>query len=272
LNQTFLSVNESSWRWITADGFLGLGFSSIAEANTLSLVETLLWGGHLDEPRFSLFYGTNLTDEGAQNGVPIIGGSAEGKYVDGSVVFAPLRREDEYQLWRTSLRSVNVLVAAQPNATVMLNTGHLPDTTDADGVWPKSNTTWSMYGAGAAVFDTGAGHISVPDEIIDAVYFNLGWDVTKPVNGQERMECKHLNASWALTFTLGEEREEDDASFSIRGDEFVEPGAQCMPPIDNSGQNSFALIRRRFCRDIILYLISVRIRSSSMSRGLDLAD
>jgi saccharopepsin len=102
-----------------------------------------------------------------------------------------------------------------------------------------------MYGAGTAVFDTGAGRISVPDEIIDAVYFNLGWNVTKLMHGEERMECKHLNASWALTFTLGEDKGED-VSFSIRGDEFVEPGAQCMPPIDNSGQDSFALIGSAF--------------------------
>lgn len=245
-NQTFLSVNESSWRWITADGFLGLGFSSIAENKTFSLVETLLWDGQLDEPRFGLFYGTNLADEGEQNGVLTIGGSAEEKYVDGSVVFAPLRKEDPYQLWRAPLRSVNVLVASEPNATVVLNPGHLPDTTDAEAVYPRANTTWPMYGSGTAVFDTGAGRVLVPDEIIGAVYFNLGWNLTKLLNGQERMECKHLNASWALTFTLGEGAEEDDVSFSIRGDEFIEPGAQCMPPIDNSGKNSFALIGAAF--------------------------
>ena len=139
------------------------------------------------------------------------------------------------------------MVAGQKNSTVTLNTGHLPETTDAEGVWPHANVTWSMYGAGAAVFDTGAGRISVPDEIIDAVYFNLGWNVTKLMNGEERMDCQHLNASWAITFTLGEDADESkDVSFSIRGDEFTEPGAQCMPPLDNSGQNSFALIGAAF--------------------------
>lgn len=246
-NQTFLAANESSWRWITADGFLGLGFSSIAETATSSLVETLLWDGKLDEPRFALFYGTNLQDSGAQNGVLTLGGSDEEKYVDGEVVFAPLRKEDPYQLWRAPLRSVNVLVAGSQNASVNLDTGRLPHTTDAEGVWPHANVTWSMYGAGGAVFDTGAGRISVPDEIIDAVYFNLGWNVTKLVNGEERMECQHLNASWAITFTLGEDADESkDVSFSIRGDEFTEPGAQCMPPLDNSGQNNFALIGAAF--------------------------
>jgi hypothetical protein len=36
-NQSFIAVNESSWVWITADGFLGLGFSTIAELNTSTL-------------------------------------------------------------------------------------------------------------------------------------------------------------------------------------------------------------------------------------------
>lgn len=246
-NQTFLSANESSWRWITADGFLGMGFSSIAENATTSLVETLLWDGQLDAPRFGLFYGTNLGDAGAQNGVLTIGGSAEEKYVDGPVVYAPLRKEDPYQLWRAPLRSVNILAAGSPNGTVEMTAGSLPHTTDAAGVWPRANTTWPMYGSGAAVFDTGAGRLLLPSEIIDAVYFNLGWNFTKLVSGEERMTCAHMNASWAVTLTLGESEDPaDDVSFSIRGDEFIEEGAQCMPPLDESGQGGFALVGAAF--------------------------
>ncbi|KAK6068236.1 hypothetical protein SCUP515_09731 [Seiridium cupressi] len=247
-NQTFLSTNESSWRFITADGFLGLGFSSIAENKTSSLVETLLWDGQLDAPRFSLFYGNNLGDEGEHNGVLSIGGSHEDVYVEGDVAYVPLRQENPYQLWRTALRSVNVLAARGANSTVTVHNGELPTTDDPVGTWPKFNTTWPMYGAGRAVFDTGAGRISVPDEIIDAVYFNLGWNITKLMNGEERMERQHLNASWALSFTLGEGAEEDDMTFSIRGDEFIRPGEQCMPPVDNSGANNFALIGAAFMR------------------------
>ncbi|GME49418.1 putative nucleoside-diphosphate-sugar epimerase protein [Neofusicoccum parvum] len=245
-NQTFLAANESSWRFITADGFLGLGFSSIAENATSTLVETLLWDGKLDAPRFAVYYGTNLADNGTQNGLLTIGGSHEDTYVDGTVAYVPLRKESPYQLWRAALRSVNVLAARTPNATVTVRNGQPPLTTDPEGTWPTSNTTWPFYGSGAAVFDTGAGRISVPDEIIDAVYFNLGWNVTKLMNGEERMECRHLNASWALSFTLGEGAVEDDVTFTIRGDEFTEPGAQCMPPVDNSGGNGFALIGSAF--------------------------
>ena len=252
-NQTFLSANQSSWRFITADGFLGLGFSSIAEKNTSTLVETLLWDGKLDAPRFSLFYGTNMKDagNGTQDGVLTVGGSHEDKYVDGEMVYTPLRKEDPYQLWRAPLRSVNVLVAenpSDPNATVDIRNGRLPTTALSVGGQPDANVTWPMF-QGRAVFDTGSGRVSVPSDIIDAMYFNLGWNYTKLFNhGQEIMECKHLNASWAVTMTLGEGAPEDDVSFTIRGDEFFVPGHQCMPPFDSSENEGFALVGAPFLR------------------------
>jgi saccharopepsin len=248
-NQTLISANESSWRFITADGFLGLGFSSIAENATSTLVETLLWKGALDAPRFSLFYGTNLGDEGPQDGVLTIGGSHEDKYADGEMVYVPLKKTDEYQLWRAPLRSVNVLVArnpSDPNSTVEIRNGRLPTTALPEGTYPKANTTWSMYGSGSAVFDTGAGRLSVPQDIASAMYYNLGWDFDKLLHGQQRMECQHLNASWAVTLTLGEGAEEDDVSFTMRGDEFTEPGAECMPPFDDSSLGGFALVGSAF--------------------------
>jgi saccharopepsin len=246
-SQTFIAANESSWRWITADGFLGLAFNSITENATTNFVEPLLWDGKLDAPRFALFYGSNLATGGEQNGVLTIGGSHEDKYVDGSVVYAPLRKEDPYQMWRAPLRSVNVMVAGQPNATLNLRNGELPHTPEKECVYPCANTTWSMYGSGQAVFDTGSGQVSLPDEMIDALYYNLGWNQTKLMHGEERMECQHLNASWAISFTLGESEDEgNDVSFSVRGDEFKEPGSECMPPVTNSGSYSFALIGTPF--------------------------
>lgn len=246
-NQTFMAVNESSWRFITADGFVGLAFSSIAENNTSTLIETLLWDDQLDAPRFALFYGSNLTD-GTHDGVLTIGGSHEDTYVDGDVVYAPLRAESPYELWRGALRSVSVLVARGDNSTVTIHNGQLPTTNDAAGTWPKANVTWPMYGAGTAVFDTGAGRISLPTQMIEAFYFNLGWNMTKLMNGEERMECEHLNSTWALSLTLGEGAEEDDVTFSIRGDEFVRDGEQCMPPVDDSDVSGFALIGADFLR------------------------
>jgi saccharopepsin len=248
-NQTFLSANQSSWRFITADGFLGLGFSSIAEQNSSTLVETLLWDNKLDMPRFGLFYGTNLKDEGAQDGVLTIGGSHEEKYVDGEIIYTPLRKENEYQLWRAPLRSVNILVAqnaSHPNSTVEIHHGRLPTTTVANGTYLRTNTTWSMFTSGRAVFDTGAGRLAVPEETLNGMYFNLGWNLTKLRNGEERMDCQHSNASWAVTLTLGDGAPEDDVSFSLRGDEFYMEGERCQPPLDGSGTSAFALVGSTF--------------------------
>ncbi|KAK8901186.1 hypothetical protein ACHAQE_007634 [Botrytis cinerea] len=247
-NQTFMAADDSSWRFITADGFLGLGFSSIAENKTSSLVETLLWEDKLDETRFALFYGTNLNDTGVQDGVLTIGGSHEDVYVDGEVVYMPLRVESPYELWRAPLRSVNVL-AAHENSTVTVHNGKLPSTDAPANTWPKANTTWPMYGAGTAVFDTGAGRISLPSSMIGAFYFNLGWNITKLMNGEERMQCEHLNSTWAVSLTFGESNDEsNDVTFSVRGDEFLTPGEQCMPPVDDSGSSSFSLLGADFLR------------------------
>ncbi|KAF7865488.1 hypothetical protein EAF04_006462 [Stromatinia cepivora] len=247
-NQTFLAANELSWRWDAADGFLGLAFSSIAQENTTTLVETLLWDDKLDDPRFAVYYGTNLNDTGVQDGVLTIGGSHEDTYVDGEVTYMPLRREDPYEVWRAPLRSVNVLFA-NGDAIVNVHNGKAPTTTAPAGTWPKFNTTWPLYGTGFAVFDTGAGSISLPSTLIEPVFYNLGWNVTKLRNGEERFECEHLNSTWAVSFTFGEDQDEsNDVTFSIRGDEITPPGEQCMPPFDDSGSSGFALIGVPFLR------------------------
>ncbi|KKY15971.1 putative pepsinogen c [Diplodia seriata] len=253
-NQTFLSANTSSWRFITADGFLGLGFSSIAENATTSLVETLLWDGALDAPRFALFYGTDLRDAAdgaAQDGVLTIGGSHEDKYVDADgVVYAALRKEDPYQLWRAPLRTLTVLATGTNETVVLRNDGKLPPTSSGGFINNNvgANASLGLYGNGRAVFDTGAGRIQVPRELVDTVYYNLGWNNSKLLSGEERFECEHLNASWALAFALGDGAVEDDVVVAIRGDEFVRPGDQCMPPVDDSGTDGFALIGATFLR------------------------
>lgn len=226
-NQTFLSANESSWRWITADGFLGLAFASIAETATNTLVETLLQQRALDQPRFAIYYGKNLNDTGAQDGVLTVGGSHEETYVDaaqeGGLKWVALRKEDPYEVWRTRLRSVTVSVDAAPNST---------------------HTTLPANSTAAAVFDTGAGRVSLPPELIRDVYAALGWSYDALVAGTQRMGCADLNASWAVTLSLGEE----DVGFSLRGDEFTTPGAQCMPPLDDSGVQGFALVGAAFIK------------------------
>ncbi|KAE8839940.1 hypothetical protein HRS9122_06545 [Pyrenophora teres f. teres] len=208
-NQTFLSVNQSSFRFNTADGFLGLGFATIAEKNTTP---------------------------------------DEEKYADGPIIYTPLRKDKEYQLWRAPLRSVNVLVArnpSDPNSTVEIHNGRLPTTSSPKGTFPSANVTWPMFTSGSAIFDTGAGGLSLPKGILPGIYYNLGWNYTKLISHEERIECRHLNASWAITLTLGQGAVEDDVSFSVRGDEFVSSG--CMPPFD-SVDGSLALVGMSFLR------------------------
>ncbi len=81
-----------------------LAFSSIADAGTTTLVETLLEDGLLDKPRFAIYYGKELNDTGAGpgEGVITIGASEEDKYVDGELTWIePLQQfNGQYQLWR----------------------------------------------------------------------------------------------------------------------------------------------------------------------------
>jgi hypothetical protein len=243
---SFLAVNRSNWRFHPSDGLLGLGFSSIADPNTTPAVEYILWNGDLDAPRFSIYYGTNF-GEGKQDGVMTIGGSHEDEYVEGGedgMVYFPLRKEAPYQLWRGALRSINIMTSN--NGSVDLHTGRYP--TLAPAAIVGANKTFDLNGQGTAVFDTGAGTLSIPDSMADAAYEQLGWNITKLMSHEEVMECKHLNSSWAITFTLGEEDEADDVSFSIRGDEIYKPGDQCMPPFEPSGGEYFALLGTAFLK------------------------
>ncbi|RYP10492.1 hypothetical protein DL764_000675 [Monosporascus ibericus] len=53
-----------SWAQTAADGFFGLAFTSIAEAGTATVVETMMRQGMLDEPRFGIYYATEFNDTG----------------------------------------------------------------------------------------------------------------------------------------------------------------------------------------------------------------
>ncbi|CAD6444295.1 6e2cc3e0-2c58-4840-9184-f7364ce7e4de [Sclerotinia trifoliorum] len=247
--QTFLAaVDVTDEAFLAADGLLGLAFSSIGVENTTTLVETLIWDDKLDDPRFAVFYGTNLNDTGAQDGVLTIGGSHEDTYVDGEVTYVPLRLEDPYEVWRAPLRSINVLFA-QDGAIVSTHNGKAPTTNATAGTWPKANTTWPLYGTGFAVFDTGAGMISLPSQLLEPVYFNLGWNLSKLYSGEEQFGCEDFNSTWALSFTFGEDEDEsNDVTFSIRGDEIWAPLEQCMPPFGDSGSDDFALVGASFLR------------------------
>ncbi|KAI9051225.1 hypothetical protein LZ554_005326 [Drepanopeziza brunnea f. sp. 'monogermtubi'] len=82
--QTFLSVADTSYRWLPADGFLGLAFSDIAASNTKTLLETFMQNRLLDSPPFGIYYGKELANTGnVTEGVLTLGGSKEEQFVDG---------------------------------------------------------------------------------------------------------------------------------------------------------------------------------------------
>jgi saccharopepsin len=221
--QTFLEAYQSSWSNIPADGFLGLAFSTISEANTTTLVETLLRAGKLDEPRFGLYYGTELenTGESAGEGRLTLGGSHEDKYVEGDLVWTNLQLPDERaQLWRVSMLSA---VGTAPNKT--------QSTLNLSGAW--------------GVFDTGAGRISVPDRLIDDIYASIGMNWTAIIGGEHLPLCTEFTDAWSIELNMGDGP--NPSTVVLTGDMLKKPGfatgeaKYCWPPFDPSGSDGLFL-------------------------------
>jgi hypothetical protein len=221
-NQTFLAANESSWRFISADGFLGLAFSTIAVANTTTVVETLLQQGHLDETRFGIYYGKEFQNTRANpEGVLTIGASREEQYAEGDLTYVPLRPEIEYQVWRATLSSV----------TGTSNAG-------------EKQATSKLGDSGRVVFDTGAGSLQVPSNLIGDIYASIGMNWTAIIDAGYVPMCSEFNSSWSVTFNFGES--EHDPKLTLTGDQLARPGFAdnkdaCFPPFDDSGSEDFGL-------------------------------
>ncbi|KAF7595539.1 hypothetical protein BBP40_005574 [Aspergillus hancockii] len=221
-NQTFLAANESNWRFISADGFLGLAFSTIAVANTTTVVETLMQQGRLDEPRFGIYYGKETQNTGANpEGVLTIGASREERYIDGDITYVPLRPESEYQVWRAKLSLV----------TGTSNGG-------------KKQATSQVGDSGRVVFDTGAGSLQLPSNIIGGVYASIGMNWTAIIETGYVPMCSDFNSSWSVTFNFGDS--EQDPKVTLTGDQLARPGFAdnkdaCFPPFEDSGSDGFGL-------------------------------
>lgn len=221
-----MAADQSSWQFIPADGFLGLAFSTIAEAGATTLVETLMQKDLLDEPRFAIYYGTEFnTTSSDPAGVFTIGGSHEDRYTDGELTYVPLRQEAEFQVWRTNLSSIT-------------GTGKLAG--------QKSRSTTSQLGEyGRAVFDTGSGYFEVPPNVIDDLYESIGMNWTAIRHGDHIPLCSEFNSSWSVTLNFGES--ETDSKVTMTGEQLARPGFAyrddaCYPPFDDSGVEDLALI------------------------------
>ncbi|KAI0206829.1 pepsinogen c [Astrocystis sublimbata] len=240
-NQSFIAANDSSWSFIPGDGFFGMSFSSIAQPSTQTIVETMMEGGLLDEPKFAIYYGKefNFTEDG--EGVLTLGGSKEDQYVEGEMTWLPVRKDQvangtAYQLWRSTLRQVS---------------GRRDGSAD-DGGQSFNGSVEFAAGKANGVFDTGAGTVSLPTQAVSDVYKSIGWDYEALLNGDFLPLCTDFNSTWSVTFTFSD----DDVNFfnmSVSGDQLARNGFAgrddaCVPPFDDSESEGLALIGQSFIR------------------------
>ncbi|KAL8375655.1 hypothetical protein RB595_006982 [Gaeumannomyces hyphopodioides] len=245
-DQTFIAATKTSFRWIPGDGFLGMGFASIATPNTSTVVETMMGDGLLDRPRFAVYLGkqfmTTANGSGPGEGVLTLGGSSEAKYADGDLTWLPVRKDNlgggksAYQLWRSTLHSISASRSGP----------------DAGGP-PSSGAVAFAADSGAnAVFDTGAGGIGLPSGAVADVYRAIGWDYDALLSLRHIPLCREFNASWAVTFTFSDDGREFH-NLTIRGDQlatnwFAGREDACFPPFSSSDNPRLALVGRTFLR------------------------
>lgn len=231
--QTFLAANTSSWFNIPSDGFLGMAFSSIADANTSTLVETLMQQGLLDEPRFGLYYGTETEDTGGSpgNGTLTLGGSHEDVYVDGNLTWAPLSDPYDPQLWRVNMQYMRGTRPSNSTTTTSSAAATITSSIPLGGSW--------------GVFDTGGGRIYVPDPYVENIYASIGMNYSAILNGDHIPLCTEFTDAWSVTFNFGDVY--TPAMLTITGDMMRKPGfatgedKYCWPPFETSGSNGLFL-------------------------------
>ncbi|OHF02554.1 hypothetical protein CORC01_02249 [Colletotrichum orchidophilum] len=232
--QSFIAANESSWSSLAADGFLGLGFSSIIDGGANTVVETLMGENRLDAAKFGIYYGTEVNNTGGVpgNGVLTIGGSREADYVDGELVTVPIwQAEDGYDVWRSSILTIN--------GTRSTGNGSVTETeTDFDQA--------------RVVFDTGASKITLPTKLNLAVYESIGMNYTAILKGDHIPLCSEFNSSWSVKFSFGDYRYPQ--TVEITGDQLAIPGFAyrddaCWPPFEEGTQSWFVLIGSTFLKN-----------------------
>lgn len=243
--QSFMAADQSSWFNIPADGFLGLAFTTIADANTTTVVETLLRAGLLDEPRFGLYYGTETRDTDTDtntngtagsvvSGTLTLGGSHEDVYVaeGAEVKWTELQVPGaDAQLWRVDMQYA---IGTQPPAS-NATTG-TSATTPLVGAW--------------GVFDTGAARIGVGDAYIDSLYASIGMNWTAIQGGDEIPLCEDFTDAWSIRFAFGDYLA--PTVVELTGDMLRTPGfatgedKYCWPPFDASGTDGLFLFGADF--------------------------
>lgn len=243
--QTFLAATRSTWFNIPADGFLGMAFNTIASANTSTMVETLIQESFLDEPRFGLYYGTEVEDTGGSpgSGTLTLGGSHEDVYVNGSMVWAPLSAPANPQLWRVNMQymtGTRPINGAATSTTAAVATTTTRSTIPLSGAW--------------GVFDTGAGRIYVPDPYVEAIYASIGMNYSAILNGDHIPLCTEFTNAWSVSFHFGSAM--SPTRVTITGDMMRKPGfatgedKYCWPPFETSDSNGLFLFGGEFLQQL----------------------
>ncbi|RAL10252.1 pepsin-like aspartic protease [Aspergillus homomorphus CBS 101889] len=213
--QTFAVATASTWSALGADGFLGLGSSTIAFKNTTAPFEQMMQDGLLDKPRFAIYQGTGVSTTSqpnpVNNGVFTFGGSHEDIYADGE--FQWIQMESPFEVYKTGFHGVQ---------------GH---NITADG---KNQSGQLLNWYGDVVFDTGASSISISESHIDEVYAMTPFSYADLLNGYRPL-CSEFNDTWSVSFTVGFSGEA--ATFTLTGDQLAVPGYvdddHCFPPFNS---------------------------------------
>ncbi|KKF95441.1 Gastricsin [Ceratocystis platani] len=244
--QSFMAANSSSWTQMPADGFLGLAFSTIADGQTTTLVETLLWDGKLDKPRFGIFYNDMGNLNSNNGGVLTIGDSCESTYGKDVVATIPTQLSGgELQLWRVDVYAMTGTYKGWVSNAVAegsnVNTDPIPV--------PVSQRLPLVAGS-YTVFDTGGSAASVPTSMLVPLYrsINMDWESIK--SGAHIPLCSEFTSDWHVEFEFA-----NGQNVTIYGDQLALPGFAnrddaCWPPFDDSGANEqFFLFGPRFLRN-----------------------
>lgn len=238
--QSFMAADQSTWFNIPADGFLGLAFSTISDANTTTMAETLMRAGLLDAPRFGLYYGTETTDTGSAPGAGslTLGGSHEAVYTDDDgVKWTRLQTTGaDAQLWRVDMQYA---VGTPPAVSV-----------DGGNRTLGGGKGQVALGGAWGIFDTGAPRISVGSAYIDDLYKSIGMNWTAIIEGDVIPLCEDFTDAWSVEFTFGYYL--DPVTITLTGDMLKTPGfasgedKYCWPPFDDSGTDGLFLFGADF--------------------------
>ncbi|KAL5631863.1 hypothetical protein ACGC1H_000038 [Rhizoctonia solani] len=197
---------------MAAGGFVGLGIRPLALGNT-SIYDALFHPTYLPDHRTGIYLGsakdTTSNPSPQTNGIVTFGGSHEDKYGAEPLKMnvPPTSSSQQYAHWVVPINRFKT----SRHTTTGSNETSLP----------------SQPGA-TAIFDTGAGLISVPQSIIADLFNTLGFNYTAISRGYRPLCSEVASCNASLTLTLGE------VEITVTTNDLTNPGytadEYCWPP------------------------------------------